>query len=78
MAVLTFCIMVILDFSITLKEFRTVSTKLVDFDDKNYQGRTTGQKAKEVDKGTTKGTLRNVSFIKDQTNKAGITEPKFK
>jgi hypothetical protein len=68
----------ITDFSITLKEFRTVSTKLVDFDDKNYQGRATDQKAKEVDKGTTKGTLRNVSFIKDQTNKAGITEPKFK
>lgn len=68
----------ITDFSVTLKEFRTVSTKLVDFNDKAYQGRAGNQQAKEVDKGTTKGTLRNVSFLKDQTNKAGITEPKFK
>jgi len=65
------------DFAITLKGFRTVSTKLVDFDEKKAQGRVANQKAEVADKGITKGIEKNVSVIKDQLNTAGITTPKL-
>lgn len=57
----------IMDFSITLKEFRTTTTELVDFDIKKTQGRLTNQNAEEVDQGTANGTKRNSSLIFDQT-----------
>lgn len=45
----------ITDFSITLKEFRTATTKLVDFNEKEYQGRGAGQRSEEQDQGTAQG-----------------------
>ena len=43
------------DFSITLKQFRTADTQLVDFDEKKSQGRTSNQKAEAKDGGVAKG-----------------------
>jgi len=45
----------ITDFSITLKEYRTASTKLVDFDSKKRQGRASNQGADLKDQGVAKG-----------------------
>lgn len=42
-------------FSITLKEIRTASTRLVEFDDKKYESRGQQQAAPKVDNGTTNG-----------------------
>jgi hypothetical protein len=43
------------DFSITLKEFKTVKTKLVPFDPEKYQGRGEGQRSELSDKGKAQG-----------------------
>jgi len=43
------------DFAVTLKEFRTAETKLVDFDNNKNQGRVKGQKSPEKDQGTAQG-----------------------
>jgi hypothetical protein len=45
----------ITDFSVTLKQFRTASTKLVDFDSKKRQGRASNQGADLKDQGVAKG-----------------------
>lgn len=45
----------IMDFSVTLKKFRTAETKLVDFDTKKRQGRSANQAADEKDQGTANG-----------------------
>ena len=55
----------ITDFSVTLKEFRTVSTQLVDFDTKKTQGRLRNQKVEEVNQGTANGVERNSSVLFD-------------
>ena len=62
----------ITDFSITLKEFRTASTQLVDFDESQYQGRTTNQKAETADKGKVDGQKLNQSLAKQILGKFGI------
>lgn len=59
----------IMEFSITLKEFRTASTQLVDFDVTQYQGRTTNQKAETADKGRVDGQTLNQSIAKAGLNK---------
>lgn len=45
----------ITDFSITLKEFRTAKTRLVNFDPEKYQGRGEGQRSELSDKGKAQG-----------------------
>lgn len=45
----------ITDFSVTLKQIRTATTQLVDFDKTQYQGRTQNQKAEESDNGKAEG-----------------------
>ena len=55
----------ITDFSVTLKEFRTAETKLVNFDSNKNQGRTKGQKSPTKDQGTAQGVKRNSSLLKD-------------
>jgi hypothetical protein len=64
----------ITDFSVTLKEFRTTTTELVDFDVKKTQGRLTNQSAEELDQGTANGTQRNSSFAFDAAKAAGIIQ----
>jgi hypothetical protein len=60
------------DFTVVLKEFRTASTQLVDFDTKKNQGRAGNQKAETTDQGTANGTKRNSSLAFDGLKKAGI------
>jgi|DEB0MinimDraft_6_1074348.scaffolds.fasta_scaffold11168_3 hypothetical protein len=51
------------EFSVVLKEFRTTTTELVDFDVKKTQGRLTNQKAEELDQGTANGVQRKASLF---------------
>lgn len=60
------------DFSVTLKEFRTASTQLVDFDTKKNQGRAGNQKSETVDQGTANGAQRDSSLAFDGLTRAGI------
>jgi hypothetical protein len=53
----------ITDFAVTLKEFRTAETKLVDFDSNKNQGRAGGQKSAEKDQGTAQGVKKDVSLL---------------
>lgn len=58
----------ITDFAVTLKEFRTAETKLVDFDSNKNQGRTSGQKSEEKDQGVAQGVKKNISAAKNLLN----------
>ena len=61
----------IMDFTVTLKEFRKVSTEFASFDPKKNksQGRAENQKAEERDQGQANGEKKLVSIIKDKINK---------
>jgi hypothetical protein len=53
----------ITDFAVTLKEFRTAETKLVDFDEKKRQGRASNQIATKKDQGTANGKEEDASLF---------------
>lgn len=53
----------ITDFAVILKEFREVSTELVDVDVKKAQGRAGNQQAEEVDQGTANGSPEDSSSV---------------
>ncbi len=61
----------IMDFTVTLKEFRKVSTEFASFDPKKQksQGRAENQKAEERDQGQANGEKKLISTIKDKINK---------
>ena len=61
----------IMDFTVTLKEFRKVSTEFASFDPKKNksQGRAENQKAEERDQGQANGEKNSISIIKDKINK---------
>jgi len=59
----------ITDFSITLKQFRTAKTKLVNFDPEKYQGRGESQRSELSDKGKAQGEEKNLESLFFKANK---------
>jgi len=59
----------IMDFAVTLKEFRTAETKLVEFNEKIRQGRSGNQISEEKDQGTAKGKQEDASLAYDKIYK---------
>lgn len=66
------------DFSITLKEIRTVSTSTVPFDATKYQGRSADQSAPIQDKGVANGTVQTsterTSVLQNLANGIGLNK----
>jgi len=59
----------ITDFSISLKEFRTVKTKTINFDPEKYQGRGESQRSELSDQGKAQGKVKPLESLLSKASK---------